>query len=81
MLEFYYIERGLLKAVNNLYLIVLLEQKTKEVAIILNNMWVLSLYLNHIHAGSLDELIVAPMKKGASRSFNIGTVSFPFINA
>ena len=35
MLEFYYIERRLLKVVNNLYLF-LLEQKTKEVAIILS---------------------------------------------
>ena len=46
MLEFYYIERRLLKVVNNLYLF-LLEQKTKEVAIILNNMWVLLLFKSY----------------------------------
>ena len=46
MLEFYYIERGLLKAVNNLYWF-LLEQKTKEAAIILNNMWVLLLFKSY----------------------------------
>ena len=46
MLEFYYIERRLLKVVNNLYLF-LLEQKTTEVAIMLNNMWVLLLFKSY----------------------------------